>query len=331
MSDIAVRVDDPGLARQVYDLVAAARLDTGEPGPHTSLLVTDSLPVSPSSPPIPTVMVVADPADATLWRAAGQAGVEQVVALPDGAALLGQRLRLRRQSATAGTLLRVIGARGGCGATTLAVGIAAELAEHTSTVLLDADPAASGLDLALGVEGHDGLRWGDLAGVRGPLPASSVLGRLPAARGIPILSHGRHDADIADAWQPVVESLLAGVSTAVADVPRYRAGGCAGPEGTVDVIVVPHEVVAVANARRLIDRGLVCPDPVIALRRIKGPMPAGSVGELLPARAVIPIPECTALRAGTDFGDLAPAVRNRTYAQACRRVIEGVTGVLHAR
>lgn len=325
MSDVAVTVHDPGLARQVYDLVAAARLDAGDPGPHTSLLVTDAIPPSGGSPPIPTVMVVADTADSAVWRAAALAGVEQVVALPDGASLLGQRLRLRRH-VVGGTLIRIIGARGGCGATTLAAGVAAHLADHTGTVLIDGDPAGSGLDVALGLESRDGLRWADLAAVRGPVPPSSVIARLPGADGIPVLSHGPGPTDTGSAWLPVVSSLLAGVRTAVADVPRYHAGVAAGPDGTVDVIVVPHDVVAVATARRLIDTGVVSPDPVIAVRRIRGPMPAASVGDLLPARTVVPIPDCTAVRAGTDFGDLVSAVRSRSYAQACHRVIEAVQG-----
>lgn len=325
MSDVAIRVADPGLARQVYDLVAAARLDAGELSPHTGLLVTDAVPEPSGAPPVPTVMVVAGTADSAVWRRASLAGVEQVVALPDGASLLGQRLQVTR-SITMGTLVRVIGARGGCGATTLAVGLAAALADTQATVLVDADTAGSGMDVALGLEEQSGLRWSDLAAVRGPVPPTSVIGRLPAATGIPVLSHGRTDVDTAPAWQHVIGSLLSGCRAVVADCPRFQAGVAVGPDQSVDVLVVPHDVVAVANSRRLIERGLVSPEPVIALRRIKGPMPAASVAEVLPARAMVTVPDCTAVRAGTDFGDLVSAVRNRTFAGACRRLAEAAVG-----
>lgn len=140
MPDVAVRVADPGLARQVYDLVASAHLDAGDLGPSTGLLVTDDVPEQAGTSLVPTVMVVAGEADAGVGAAL--AGVEQVVALPEGASLLGQRL----QAVASGTLVRIIGARGGCGATTLAV--AAALAGQSSTTLVDADPAGSGLDVA---------------------------------------------------------------------------------------------------------------------------------------------------------------------------------------
>lgn len=326
MADVAVRVADPGLARQVYDLVAAARLNAGDLGPRTGLLVTDQVPDEATPPPVPTVMVVAGAADAGVWRRAASAGVEQVVALPDGASLLGQRLQLKRQTTT-GTLVRIIGSRGGCGATTLTVGVAIALAENVATTLVDGDPAGSGLDIALGLEDRPGLRWDDLAAVRGPVPSSSVIGRLPAADRVPVLSHHRGDIDATAAWGPVIDSILSGSRAVVADTPRYAAATAVAPEGSVDVLVVPHDVVAVANARRLIERGLVSPEPIIALRRIRGPMPARSVSELLPARAVVTIPECTAVRAGTDFGDVIAAVGSRSYAGACRRLADHALGV----
>ena len=325
MPDVAVRVADPGLARQVYDLVASAHLDAGDLGPSTGLLVTDDVPEQAGTSLVPTVMVVAGEADAGVWRRAALAGVEQVVALPEGASLLGQRLQSRQQVAS-GTLVRIIGARGGCGATTLAVGVAAALAGQSSTTLVDADPAGSGLDVALGLEDRPGLRWPELAGVRGRVPPASVIGRLPAADGVPVLSHSRGDVDSAAAWEPVVESLLAGCRAVVADIPRYQVTTTGAPEGSVDILVVPHDVVAIANSRRLIEAGLVAPEPIIALRRIKGPMPAGSVAELLPARAVVAVPDCAAVRAGSDFGDLGRAVRSRAFAAACARLSEITLG-----
>lgn len=324
MADVAVRVSDPALARQVFDLVAAARADAEpEIGARTGLLVTDEF---PSRTALPTV-VVTHQADAGTWRRAAEAGVEQVVVLPDGAPLLGRRLQ-RRQPQRTGTLLRIVGSRGGSGATTLCVGLAVALAEQVGTVLVDADAAASGLDLTLGLEDHEGLRWGDLHDVRGPVPPASVLGRLPSCGDIPVLSQGRPAVDLAGAWQAVTDSILTAVGAVVADVPRYAAGQLRGPAQSVDILVVPHDVVALANTRRLIEAGALRSDAIIALRRIRGPMPVGAVAQNLPHRHVIEIPDCAGVRAGTDFGDLADAVAHRAYASACRQLAAAAMGVV---
>lgn len=323
MTDVAVRVSDPALARQVFDLVAAAHADVAsEIGTRTGLLVTDEVPDATSLPTI----VVAGAASAAPWRRAAEAGVEQVVVLPEGASLLGRRLGEKRRAPT-GTLIRVIGTRGGSGATTVACGLAVALAEQLRTVLVDGDSAGSGLDVALGIETAKGLRWGDLSDVRGAVAATSILGRLPVVADLPVLSQGGPDADALGAWRPVTESLLSTVAAVVADVPRYRAEQLGSGAHGVDVLVVPHDVVALATARRLTDSGAVGPEPVIALRRIRGPMPAAAAVELLPHRHVVEIPDCSGVRAGTDFGDLAQAVTRRPFAGACRELADAVMGV----
>ncbi|MSV77839.1 MAG: P-loop NTPase [Actinobacteria bacterium] len=62
----------------------------------------------------------------------------------------------------------VVGARGGAGASSLAVAIAQSSA-HTGkqVVLLDADELGGGIDLVLGIEGHRGVQWSELAAVDG--------------------------------------------------------------------------------------------------------------------------------------------------------------------
>jgi secretion/DNA translocation related CpaE-like protein len=323
MTDVAVRVSDPALARQVFDLVAAAQADVAtEIGSRTGLLVTDEI---PEATPLPTILVAAADAQAP-WRRAAEAGVEQVVVLPEGASLLGRRLQEKRQTPT-GTLIRVIGTRGGCGATTLACGLAVTLAGQLRTVLVDGDGAGSGLDVALGIEAVAGLRWGDLADVRGAVAATSILGRLPVVGDLPVLSHGGSYAPSDGGWRPVTESLLSAAATVVADVPRYRAEQLDVRSHAADILVVPHDVVALATARRLIDSGAVGAEPVIALRRIRGPMPAAAAMELLPHRQVVEVPDCAGVRAGTDFGDLAQAVTRRPFAGACRDLADAVLGV----
>lgn len=327
MNDVAVAVADPDLARQVWDVLSTADVSAGtEISAETALLVTDRI---TGECPVPTVLVAA-PAQRSSWEQAGRLGVDQVIELPDGAPLLQRRVR----SATSappptGTLVRVVGARGGSGATTLAVGLAVEVAGLGRTVLLDADPWGGGLDTAVGVEAEEGLRWDDLRAMRGAVPMTAITGRLPHVIGIAVLSQ-RGDRSVAgEAWRPVCDSLLAGGAIVVADVPRYCLGW-ADRAGGVDILVVPHDVASLTAARRLLDAGLVGPDPVIALRRIRSPLPPAAVRECLPGRPVVELPDCAAVRAGADFGDLAAAVRARPFARGCRRLAREI-GVPYAR
>ncbi len=323
MPDIAVQVADRELAQIVRELVARARLSASSTvTSDVDLLVTDHTPPAGSS--LPTVLV-ARGADAEVWRGAAGTGVEQVVVLPDGAPLLLKRLRSRRPRPP-GILIRVIGCRGGCGATTVSVGLAVALSATVPTTLIDADPAGGGLDVAVGVDGERGLRWPELSGLRGMVPVGSLVSRLPRAAEVPILSHGRDVAEMADAWAAVTGSLLSGGGVVVADVPRYQVTSLACPGDGIDILVVPPDVVAIATARRLIAAGHVASRPVLALRRTRGTVPPAVVAEELPGRATVLVPDAAGVRAAADFGDLAEAVTARGFRGACRRLATVAVG-----
>ena len=83
----------------------------------------------------------------------------------------------------------VVGARGGAGASSLAVALAHSSAqEGKRTVLLDADELGGGIDLVLGAEGHRGVRWSELAAVDGELPSQALFDALAVHRGVHFLS-----------------------------------------------------------------------------------------------------------------------------------------------
>ena len=64
-----------------------------------------------------------------------------------------------RNSSPLAQVIVVVGARGGAGASSLAVALAQSSAqEGKRTVLLDADELGGGIDLVLGAEGHRGVR-----------------------------------------------------------------------------------------------------------------------------------------------------------------------------
>ncbi|MFN8125019.1 MAG: septum site-determining protein Ssd [Candidatus Nanopelagicales bacterium] len=325
MSDVVVRVSDPGLEREVRGIARSAGVTVADAvGTGTRLVVSDRFDDPVISPDgIPLVLVA--PSDGVdLWRGAAAAGAEQVVVLPDGAALLDRRLR-RPTRRPQGVLVRVVGARGGVGATSVAVGMAVAAADRR-VVLVDADPHGAGLDLTLGVEQDKGLRWDDLAEVRGQVPPRSILGRLPVVAGVPVLSHRRGAPPEQPAWAAVTDSVLGAADVVVADVPRYWVGRLPVVTRTIDILVVPHDVAAVAAARALLDSAAVRADAIVALRRVKGPLVPAAVTEALPQQTVVEIPHTSALGAAADFGDLARAVSRGAFASACRHLLEVVAG-----
>ena len=83
----------------------------------------------------------------------------------------------------------VLGASGGLGASTLAVALAVSAAtSRPPVVCVDGHLAGGGLDVTACVEHLPGVRWGDLAGVRGEVAGADLLRELPRAGAVPVLS-----------------------------------------------------------------------------------------------------------------------------------------------
>src|SRR5690348_12501270 len=108
-------------------------------------------------------------------------GAERVVPLPHGTEMLLGRFtaaaELAEQLATrAGQVVAVLGGRGGAGASVLAAGLAVTAAgSGLRALLVDADPLGGGVDLVLGWEALDGLRWPALShGSSGVSPPALV-------------------------------------------------------------------------------------------------------------------------------------------------------------
>jgi hypothetical protein len=80
----------------------------------------------------------------------------------------------------AGRVIAVLGGRGGAGASVLAGGLAVTAARRgLRTLLVDADPLGGGVDLVLGWESLDGLRWPALSQASGEVPAPALVEALP--------------------------------------------------------------------------------------------------------------------------------------------------------
>ncbi|WP_156971737.1 hypothetical protein [Knoellia flava] len=113
-------------------------------------------------------------------------------------------------TARAGPLVVVLGASGGVGGSTWSAALARRLAVHFgSCVLVDGDVRGGGLDMTCGTEHVPGLRWPDLARLRGRTSGARLVAALPRGE-VPLLSAGGDGAGVPDeAVLDVVDSLLA--------------------------------------------------------------------------------------------------------------------------
>jgi secretion/DNA translocation related CpaE-like protein len=227
--------------------------------------------------------------DASIWRRAVDVGAERVVFLPDAERWLVQALTDAVEVIDrAGIVVATLGGRGGAGATTLSVALAqAGTRRALRTLLVDGDPLGGGVDLVLGAEGLSGLRWPDLKGSSGRLPAAAVSEALPGAGGISVLSWDRGDATplpveaveaVLDAGRRAHDLVVVDLARTLDDVARevLAAATCA-------LLVVPAEVRATAAAARVAGRaGLLCRDLRLVVR---GPSP-GDVSAAAVQRAL---------------------------------------------
>ena len=115
------------------------------------------------------------------WRFAEALRVEQVVVLPQAETWLVDRFADHALgSPTRGRVVAVLGGRGGAGASVLAAALAVTgRRRELDTMLIDADPFGGGVDLVLGWETMQGLRWPDLVDASGLVSPPPVMSAFP--------------------------------------------------------------------------------------------------------------------------------------------------------
>ncbi|GIG22142.1 hypothetical protein Cch01nite_28660 [Cellulomonas chitinilytica] len=117
------------------------------------------------------------------------------------------------EAAVRASVVGVVAGRGGAGASTLAAAVAARLARRTSTVLVDLDRGSGGIDVMLGLEGADGVRWPDLASALGEVSGAEVVALLPRWGSCAVLSADRSRPTPPEA--PVAADVLHALSVTV--------------------------------------------------------------------------------------------------------------------
>jgi len=202
------------------------------------------------------------PEDAGLWDRAAELGGCAVAVLPDAAAWLADRLTPALAGAAGpgrtGRVLGVLGAVGGAGASTLACWLADRAArEERPAVLVDADRDGCGIDVLLGLEDQDGLRWPDLLRIVGAVHAQQLWPALAASGRLRWLSWDRSlpDPSLPEGapapYPAVLEALRRAAAVVVVDLGRAgpRAAETAALCDEV-LVVAPRTVRGVLAARR---------------------------------------------------------------------------------
>jgi secretion/DNA translocation related CpaE-like protein len=224
-----------------------------------------------------------------VWQHALAIGAEDVLTLPACEAGLRDRLAdtvdgNRRAAST----VALVGGCGGAGASILAAGLATIAARRGRRVLLiDGDPLGGGLDLVIGLEHAEGLRWPDLAGTVGRVSAPSLRSALPAVKELALMSWDRgHELTIrADIMREVIAAGQRGNDVVVIDLPRHLDPAVqeALTAASTTILAVPAEVRAIAAATRVKTlMAPLCRDLRIVVRApgVTG-IDAGSVASML--------------------------------------------------
>lgn len=203
------------------------------------------------------VLTGGDPGNADTWRRAVAIGAEEVVTAADQSRLVRWLAESVEGSTTRSVAVGVVGARGGAGVSTLsaALSVRAAALQH-QVVLVDADPLGGGLDLLLGCEDEDGLRWADVAATRGQVSAEALRAALPRGHDVSVLSWDRTPTPAAapHAVHQIMAAARRGSDVVVVDLPRRLDGLAREALLACDVAILlcPADVRAAAGAGQLL-------------------------------------------------------------------------------
>jgi secretion/DNA translocation related CpaE-like protein len=261
--------DDPHLLDEVLRLAAAARVDlevAADPvaarrhyGGAPLVLVGLSVAAACARSRLPkrpgVVVVVAEQVDEPPWDLADALGADNIAVLPVAEPWLVDRL-VDAGGSRPGAVVAVVGGRGGAGASVLAAGLAVTAARSgLRAMLVDADPMGGGVDLVLGWEGLDGLRWPALSGGPTGVSPPALVDALPSRGELAVLSWDRGNPLLVppDAMRAALDAGRATRDIVVVDLPRRLDDGAVLALEAADrtLLVVPAELRACAAANRV--------------------------------------------------------------------------------
>ncbi|WP_176731986.1 septum site-determining protein Ssd [Micromonospora rhizosphaerae] len=263
-------------------------------------------------------------------------GAEHVATLPAAEPWLVDRFAECVSSASDGTarIMAVLGGRGGAGASVLAGGLAVTAARaRLRTLLVDADPLGGGLDLVLGWEQLEGLRWPALTDADGRVDPPSLVRALPSRGDLVVLSWDRGDLLHlpAQAMAATVDAARRGRDFVVVDLPRQLDDAAVVALQAADraLVVVPAELRATAAAARVVANAAPhCADLAVIVR---GPAPGRLKADEVARALGLPLagtlrPE-PALCRGLERGEAPAAAGRGPLAALCQRIVAELTGL----
>lgn len=268
------------------------------------------------------------------WEVAELLGAEHVATLPAAEPWLVDRFAecLPQQSTADARVVGVLGGRGGAGASVFAGGLAVTAARaRLRTLLVDADPLGGGLDLVLGWEQLEGLRWPALTAADGRVDPPALVQALPSRGDLVVLSADRGEPVPlpAPAMAATLDAARRGRDIVVVDLPRQLddAAVLALQAAHRVYLVVPAELRATAAAAQVVAAAAPhCADLSVVVR---GPAP-GRLKATEVARA-LDLPLAGTLRPepgiprGLERGE-APAASGRgPLALLCQRIVAELT------
>ncbi|MGI5324409.1 septum site-determining protein Ssd [Actinomadura nitritigenes] len=275
------------------------------------------------------VVLVAGAATPETYQAAVRIGAQDVAVLPDHEQwLIDAFAAASEPDAGRATTLCVVGSRGGVGASVLAAALGlAAAGSGLRTLLVDADPLGGGVDLMLGLEGHEGARWPDLAERHGRLNAATLRDTLPSSGDLSVLSWRRGaSVPVADAAVlSLLDAASRGFDLVIADVPRFPGdiGRAALRTADVTFLLVPAEVRATVAADGL--AAALRGDTADLRLIVQGPSPGGLTPGAVTQALGLPVAGVyerdRRLPAAIEEGDLARACRRGPLSDFCARLL----------
>jgi secretion/DNA translocation related CpaE-like protein len=283
----------------------------------------------------PDVVLVGRPDDAgRVWEYAELLGAGHVATLPAAEPWLLDRFAASGCGGTApARVVVVLGGRGGAGASVFAAALALTAAHTGRRVLLvDADPLGGGLDLVLGWESREGVRWRELTERDGRVDLPALVGEPAGAGDLVLLSFDRR---LLPAAPPEVMTAVldAGRRTrdlVVVDVPRRLDPAAVVALQAADrgVLVIPAELRATtAAAKVIVDAARHCRELGLVVR---GPSPGKLTAQQISQSLQLPLlgtlrPEA-GMPAALERGR-PPALEGRgPLAVLCRRLVADLCG-----
>lgn len=319
LADGPVRWCDRGPVLVVVDAAAADNVS----GPERF----DRLPSG-----TPVVLLAADADAVDTWRLAARLGAAEVLCLPrDESSLLDRFVLACDGGGRLGLTVGVCPGSPGAGASTLAAAVAVCAASAgRSTALIDGDDLGGGLDLLLGAEGRPGLRWPDLAEVRGAVTSAALRAAVVDVTGVCLVSHDRR----VDAPVPVeaIESVLAasrrGHDLVVVDLPRLPGGARAAAQSGCDVLILvaAADVRGAAVAAQVVHTARAAVPDVRLVVRTSQPrrLAAAEVSRALGLALAATLPSEPSIAEATDRGRLVHSVRRSRLGDCAVALLDGL-------